>query len=426
MQQSGASHKSLNAPWLGYHRPLRTLIVQDLIGRTLGHYRIVEKIGEGGMGVVYRANDERLDREVAIKVLPEHLAKDPARRERFEREARAVSSLNHPNICTLHDIGQHDGIDFIVMEYIEGDTLAGLLENGAWPLERALQVGVQIADGLDKAHCRGIVHRDLKPGNIMLTKNGAKLLDFGLAKLAAPDSDVVESALATEDEPLTAEGTLVGTAQYMAPKQLEGKEADARTDVFAFGAVLYEMITGNKAFEGKSRASLISAIMSSEPRRLSNAQAGSPPALDRTVAKCLAKDPDERWLAYMSNESGRYEVYVQDYPGAGEKITVSTDGGYEPEWSPDGRELFYRVGARVMAVSIQTTPVFRSSRPIELFEGPYISGSTIAAIATTYDVAPDGQHFLMIEGSAEKGGNQLHLVLNWFEELEMRVLPDGK
>jgi len=875
----------------------------DLIGRTLGHYRIIEKIGEGGMGVVYRARDERLDRDVAIKVLPKHLAKDPKRRERFEREGRAVSSLNHPNICTLYDIGQHDGIDFIVMEYIEGETLASRLERGALPLERALQVGVQIADGLDKAHRRGIVHRDLKPGNIMLTKDGAKLLDFGLAKLMAPDAVVAESALATEDKPLTAEGTLVGTVQYMAPEQLEGKEADARTDVFAFGAVLYEMITDNKAFEGTSQASLIAAIMSSEPRRLSKLQANSPAALDRTVAKCLAKDPEERWqtardlvddlqwidsgaaaetavvarpqyrrlalvallgalvataivwvirpetrstpsparlhlslpdgheirtnwsppfvfspdgsqllflswhrgedrqlhlrpingfearplpgtewaqmpffspdgrwigyfshgklrklslaggapvticdasmvagaswglddsivfasagsglmkvsaiggspeplttlqqgevqhwwpqflpdgkaivftadtmsgfrpaivsletgehhvleelgagrvaryvpsghivyaeggqllavpfdpvrleltgtassvldglhtsptsglayfavsntgtlaylpgsqaqverqlvlvdrqgvgtplvgergnflspryspdgtkvavgrflgsgrrdvwvydlmsgarirlttggatgmpiwvpdgdritfwkdfetiqskvvgadeveelhrslnpifpgswtpegdvlifqemhpetrgdiwvlseegeakawiatefsegypqlspdgrwLAYVSNESGEYEVYVQAYPGANEKMTVSTDGGFEPVWSPDGRELFYRTGARVMVVSIQTTPVFRTSRPRQLFEGPYISSSTIAAIATTYDVAPDGQHFLMIEGGEEEGWNQLHLALNWFEELK-RLVP---
>jgi serine/threonine protein kinase len=163
--------------------------MQELIGRTLGHYRIVEKIGEGGMGEVYRARDERLDRDVAIKVLPEHFAKDPKRRERFEREGKAVSSLNHPNICTLHDIGQHDGIDFIVMEHIEGESLASRLERGAMPLERALQVGIQIADGLDKAHRRGIVHRDLKPGNIMLTKDGAKLLDFGLAKYGCARGD---------------------------------------------------------------------------------------------------------------------------------------------------------------------------------------------------------------------------------------------
>ena len=879
--------------------------MQDFIGRTLGHYRIVEKIGEGGMGEVYRAQDERLDRDVAIKVLPEHFAKDPERRERFEREAKAVSSLNHPSICTLYDIGEHDEIDFIVMEHIEGETLASRLENGALPLERALQVGMQIANGLDKAHRSGIVHRDLKPGNIMLTKDGAKLLDFGLAKLTAPEDDVAESALLTEDKALTTEGTLLGTVQYMAPEQLEGTEADARSDVFAFGAVLYETITGKRAFEGKGRASLISAIMSSEARPVSEIHVGSPPALDRTVAKCLAKDPEERWqtardlmdelrwidsggdsetaavarpqpkrlalgaligallasvimwfiwperpatptptrvhlglpdgqmigvswyppfvfspdgselvfssrdprkseqlhirpingfearplpgtrgaampffspdgrwigyftrgqlwklslaggapvaicdapqlitgaswgvddsivfgvrgsglmkvpatggvpeplttnfegedhwwpqilpdgkavvftadtesgflpaiasletgeyhvleelgagrvaryvktghivyveggqllavpfdpvrlevtgtatavvdgvhtsptsglayfavsstgtlaylpgrqaeverqlvlvdrqgvgtpvvdergnflsprfspdgtkvavervvgskqrtiwvfdlvsgvrnrlttggengmpiwgrggdritfwsdfetiqskmvgadaadelhrslhptfpaswtpggedlvftevhtetrwdiwvlpeegeakpliatqfneaspqfspdgswLAYVSNESGRYEVYVQAYPGAGEKTTVSTDGGFEPEWSPDGRELFYRKGKRMMGVSIQTTPVFRSSRPRELFEGPYLSGADTAAIATTYDVAADGEHFLMIEGGEEEGGNQLHLVLNWFDELKRLAPPE--
>ena len=877
--------------------------MRDLIGRSLGSYRIVDKIGEGGMGEVYRARDERLDREVAIKVLPEHLARDPERRERFEREARAVSSLNHPNICTLHDIGEHDGVDFIVMEYIQGETLARRLDYGALPLDRALQIGVQIGDALDKAHRRGIVHRDLKPGNIMLTNDGAKLLDFGLAKSIAPDDDASVSVLPTEDNPLTTEGTLLGTVQYMAPEQLEGKEADARTDVFAFGAVLYEMLTGKRAFEGTSRASLISAIMSSDPRPPSDIHVGSPPALDRTVAKCLAKDPekrwqtardlvdelqwidsdgaaeatglakpqfrrvalgaligamlvsvvmwfiwpetittqaparlhlslpdgqeigsvwnpsfvfspdgsqlvycarqtgasrqlhirpidgfearplagtegsdmpffspdggwvgyysrgklwklslaggapvkicdisqfvvgaswgadgtivfgvvglglmkvpaaggspepltklqegeehwwpqflpdgnaivftaetrsgfhpaiasletgehrvleevgagrvaryvpsghivlaeggqllavpfdaerlqstgaaisvleglhtsptsrlayfavsnsgalaylpggqaeverqlvvvdrqgkgtpivdergnfmspryspdgtkvaverfegsgrrtiwvfdlvsgarirlttggengmpiwtpdgdritfwsdyetiqskvvgadsadelhksshpkfpaswtpggeelvffefhpetrsdiwvlsadgrarpwiatefsegfpqlspDGRWLAYISNESGRYEVYVQDYAAAGEKITVSTDGGYEPLWSPDGQELFYRIGERVMAVSFQTEPVFRSNRPQEIFKGPYVTGATISAVATTYDVTPDGEHFLMIEGGEEEEANQLNLVLNWFEELK-RLSP---
>ncbi len=223
-------------------------------GTRLGPYQVTAPIGSGGMGEVYSATDTRLDRTVAIKVLPEHLADDPQRRERFEREAKAVSSLNHPHICTLHDVGEQDGTHYLVMELVEGDTLAARLEKGRLPLDQALEYAIQIADALDKAHRQGIVHRDLKPGNIMLTKSGVKLLDFGLAKLkgdAGPASTF--SQMATEDasKPLTAEGSIIGTLQYMAPEQLEGKEADSRTDIFAFGAVVYEMVTGKRAFEGK-------------------------------------------------------------------------------------------------------------------------------------------------------------------------------
>jgi serine/threonine-protein kinase len=264
-------------------------------GTRLGPYEVVASLGAGGMGEVYKARDIRLDRTVAIKVLPAHLSDDGQRRERFEREARAVSSLNHPHICTLHDIGRENGVDFMVMEHIEGESLAGRLKNGALPLEQALRHAIEIADALDKAHRRGVVHRDLKPGNIMLTKAGAKLLDFGLAKLTAMESPVPESILPTEARPLTTEGSLVGTIPYMAPEQLEGREADARTDVFAFGAVLYEMVTGRRAFEGQNQASLIGAIMGKEPAPISATRPMSPPALDHVVGRCLAKDADERW-----------------------------------------------------------------------------------------------------------------------------------
>ncbi len=250
------------------------------------------------MGEVYKAKDTRLDRTVAIKVLPSHLAESPERRERFEREARAVSSLNHPNICTLHDIGEQDGTHYLVMEYIEGETLADRLTKGPLPLDQALRYGIQIADALDKAHRQGVVHRDLKPGNVMITKPGAKLLDFGLAKLKATgssDEAADLSALPTEQKPLTKEGSILGTFQYMAPEQLEGKEADARTDIFAFGSVLYEMVTGKRAFEGKSQASLIGAILKDDPKPLSEIQSMSPPTLDHVVKKCLAKDPENRW-----------------------------------------------------------------------------------------------------------------------------------
>jgi Tol biopolymer transport system component/predicted Ser/Thr protein kinase len=266
-------------------------------GTRLGPYEILSAIGAGGMGEVYRARDTRLDRIVAIKVLPTHLASRPELRERFEREARTIASLNHPHICVLHDIGQQDGIDFLVMEYLEGETLAQRLQKGSLPLEQVFQFAIEIADALDKAHRKGVTHRDLKPGNIMLTKTGTKLLDFGLAKLkreVAP-TNVALSELPTAKDPLTAEGAIVGTLQYMAPEQLEGKEVDARTDIFAFGAMVYEMATGKRAFEGKSQASLIAKILEIDPPPISSLQPMTPPALDRVVKKCLAKEPEKRW-----------------------------------------------------------------------------------------------------------------------------------
>ena len=265
-------------------------------GARLGPYEIQSPIGAGGMGEVYRARDTRLDRTVAIKVLPAQLASDPQFRDRFDREAKAISQLNHPHICTLYDIGSQDGTDFLVMEYLDGDTLADKLAKGPLPLDQALRYAIEIAGALDKAHRAGIVHRDLKPGNVMLTKGGTKLLDFGLAKTGAPAVVGVSlSMLPTTPPNLTAQGTILGTFQYMAPEQLEGQEADSRTDIFAFGAVLYEMLAGRKAFQGKSQASLISAIMSFDPPPLSTLEPLTPPALDRVVTKCLAKDPDERW-----------------------------------------------------------------------------------------------------------------------------------
>jgi serine/threonine protein kinase/dipeptidyl aminopeptidase/acylaminoacyl peptidase len=262
----------------------------------LGPYEILAQLGAGGMGEVYRAKDTRLGRTVAIKVLPSHLSSSLDLRQRFEREARAVSSLNHPHICTLHDIGHQDEIDYLVMEYIEGQTLSSRLQKGPLPTTELFQYAIQIANALDKAHKQGIVHRDLKPGNIMITKSGIKLLDFGLAKLQKEIPNVKEvSSFPTEQHELTKEGMILGTVPYMAPEQLEGKDADARTDIFAFGCVLYEMVTGKRAFTGNSQASLITAIMSSEPTPVSQHQPMSPPALDRVISTCLAKDPDERW-----------------------------------------------------------------------------------------------------------------------------------
>ncbi len=266
-------------------------------GTRLGPYEVLEPLGAGGMGEVYRARDTRLDRTVAVKVLPAHLASSPDLRQRLEREAKALSSLSHPNICGLFDIGQQDGVDFLVMEHLEGETLAQRLSKGPLSTDELLRYSIQIADALDKAHRKGVVHRDLKPGNIMLTKGGAKLLDFGLAKATdqtlAGAGEVSKSP--TASRPLTAEGTLMGTFQYMSPEQLEGKEADVRSDIFALGAVLHEMATGKRAFAGTSQASLIGAIMNSEPPPISTLQPLTPPAFDRVVKACLAKDPEERW-----------------------------------------------------------------------------------------------------------------------------------
>src|ERR1700758_2742129 len=236
------------------------------VAQRLGPYEILSAIGAGGMGEVYRARDTRLDRIVAIKVLPAHLADEPERRERFEREARTIASLNHPHICVLHDIGRQDGIDFLVMEYLEGETLAQRLLKGPLPLGQVLQYAIEISDALDKAHRKGITHRDLKPGNIMLTKSGAKLLDFGLAKLKQEVAPAIpDSQLPTMKSAVTGEGTILGTLQYMAPEQVEAKEVDGRTDIFAFGAVVYEMATGKRAFDGKTQASTIAKILEIDP-----------------------------------------------------------------------------------------------------------------------------------------------------------------
>lgn len=269
-------------------------------GHKLGPYEIVGPAGSGGMGEVYKATDTRLDRMVAIKVMPSHLSKNEELRARFDREARTISNLSHPNICALYDVGHEAGVDFLVMEYLEGETLAQRLTRGPMPIEEILKLGLEICSSLDVAHRNGVIHRDLKPGNIMLTKTGAKLLDFGLAKIATTGDDLVSSTLTEmvtqpiSREPLTGEGTILGTFQYMSPEQLEGKEVDARADVFALGAVLYEMATGKRAFEGGSQASLIAAILERTPPAISTIQPMTPPELDQIVRACLAKDRDER------------------------------------------------------------------------------------------------------------------------------------
>ena len=350
-----------------------------LPGTRLGPYEILDAIGAGGMGEVYKARDTRLDRVVAIKVLPAHLAGRADLRERFEREAKTIASLNHPHICTLFDIGREGDIEFLVMEYLEGETLAQRLAKGALPVQQVFQYSIEISDALDKAHRKGITHRDLKPGNIMLTKSGTKLLDFGLAKLqqeAAPATPL--SQLPTVAQAATAEGTILGTLQYMAPEQVEGKtdQIDARTDIFAFGAVVYEMATGRKAFEGTSQASLIAKILETDPPPISSLQPMTPPALDRIVKTCLAKDPDDRWqtardlvreLRWASEADGRKTETVEASPAqkAGAVLprlmvgvlilTVIAGGVWWRNSRPPERVMYFRgpvsFSARDMAVS---------------------------------------------------------------------------
>ena len=378
-------------------------------GVRLGPYEIVSALGAGGMGEVYKARDTRLDRMVAIKVLPEHVATDSELKQRFEREAKTISSLNHPHICTLHDVGSQDGIDFLVMEHLEGETLADRLRKGALPLDQALQTAIQIADALDKAHRQRIVHRDLKPGNIMLTKAGAKLLDFGLAKLrpAGAAGAVGLSEAPTISSPLTGAGSILGTFQYMAPEQLEGQEADARTDIFAFGAVVYEMVTGKKAFEGKSQASLIGAIMNSEPTPISNLQPMSPPTLDRVVKKCLAKSPDRRWQSAQDLHDE-----LQWITEAGSQVGAATLAVAAPLGAAWRRAMplvlaSLAVGAIIAGLAVwnlQPTPV---SPPVSRFAIPLPPEDRVEVrFRGSVAISPDGSQ-VVYAGSA--AGGQLNL-----------------
>jgi serine/threonine protein kinase len=291
--ETPAAHIRLASALRGLEQPS---VAGRFVGRVFACYELKGLIAAGGMGEVYRAVDTRLNRTVAIKTLPEHLSNDPERRERFTREAKIVSSLNHPHICTLHDVGMQDGIQYLVMEHIEGETLRKRLERGPLPLARALEYAIQICDALDKAHRRGVIHRDLNPANVMLTATGVKLLDFGLAGPRTPGgATALEIPTERRSEGLTADGTIMGTLPYISPEQLEGKPADVRADIFAFGAVAYEMITGIRAFGGESQTELISAILRDDPQPIAELVADVPLTLAQSLSRCLAKDPEERW-----------------------------------------------------------------------------------------------------------------------------------
>ncbi len=392
------------------------------VGYKLGPYEILTPLGAGGMGEVYRARDTRLERTVAIKILPHHLADRAELRERFEREARTIASLNHPNICTLFDIGQQDGTDYLVMECLEGETLAQRLTKGPLGLEQVLQYAIQIADALDKAHRKGVVHRDLKPGNIMLTKTGAKLLDFGLAKLRQEASPAIPvSQLPTMSQAITAQGTIMGTLQYMAPEQLEGKEADARADIFAFGAVVYEMATGRMAFEGKSQASVIAKILEIDPPPISSLQPMTPPALERLVKTCLAKDPDERWqnASDLCRElKWIAEAGPQSAAGVGAAPTPAAIGA---RWR---RALPWAVGA-IAGALIAGLMVWKVAAPARApaantmrFQIPITS--PLAQGGGRFAISPDGRE-LAFAATGSDGASRLWV--RPLDSLEARPLP---
>ena len=364
------------------------------------------------MGEVYQARDTRLNRTVAIKVLPSHLSSNPDLKARFEREARAISGLQHPHICVLHDVGSQEGVDFLVMEYLEGETLDQRIGRKALTTDEALKIGIEIADALDKAHRSGVVHRDLKPGNVMLTKDGAKLMDFGLAKpqdfAGAQSGAPAFSAAATmtsPQSPITMAGTVVGTLQYMSPEQIQGKQADARSDIFAFGAVLYEMVTGKRAFEGKSQLSVASAILEKDPDPISTIQPLAPKALERTIQTCLAKDPEERFQSAHD-----LKLQLLWLTGAGAEGPLA--GTPTDERSP----MKVWVAWAVAALAVVASVLFWNMR--DAGSRPAVARFSIAAPANTWldteagpalAISPDGQRVAYVVRSGDSASPMLYL-----------------
>ncbi len=354
-------------------------------GEKLGPYEILSAIGAGGMGEVYKARDTRLDRMVAVKVLPEHIAQREDLRARFEREARAVASLNHPHICTLHDIGP----GYMVMELIEGETLAARLAKGALPLDQALKFATQIADALDRAHRAGVTHRDVKPQNIMLTRDGVKVLDFGLAKSTAKPAPTEATLTAA----LTTEGTVMGTPQYMAPEQFEGKEADARSDIWAFGAVLYEMVTGQKAFQGRSYSSLVGAILSADPAPMA-VKPFTPSWLERLVRRCLEKDPEERYqgMRDIVLDLRKPPLMARPEPAA-------------RKWHWLGWALSALLACTVVAMWTLRTSAPTAGKQVRFSVSPagkdvFAAPPTQAVAVPQFALAPDGSALVFVAGAA--------------------------
>jgi eukaryotic-like serine/threonine-protein kinase len=354
-------------------------------GTKLGPYEIVAPLGAGGMGEVYRARDTRLGRDVAIKVLPSHLSSNPDLKARFEREAKAISALSHPHICHLYDIGSQEETDYLVMELLEGESLADRLKKGPLPLKQALKYGVEIAEALEKAHASGIVHRDLKPGNIMLTKSGAKLLDFGLAKPAQNVAAMASGSMATMSKPLTVEGTIVGTFQYMAPEQVQGHDADARSDLFALGAVLYEMVTGKRAFSGKSQVSVMSAILEKEPDPVSVVQPLAPRALDHVIQRALTKDPNDRWQTARD--------LMQELKWAAESGELTSGAVPTPPKRRTREVLAWLISSALAVILVAGAIWWRNSKPtVETMYFP----APLPFPATDIAVAPNGHTIALV------------------------------
>jgi Tol biopolymer transport system component len=406
-------------------------------GSRIGPYEIVAPLGAGGMGEVYLAHDVRLERRIALKVLPTDRCASADARQRFEREARIISRLSHPNICALYDVGRHDApqgpIDYLVMEYLEGETLSDRLEKGALPLEQTLRFGIEIADALHKAHGQGVVHRDLKPANVMLTKTGVKLLDFGLAKSGKPLIQGGSLTAAPTRAELTQEGAIIGTLQYMAPEQLEGKETDARTDIFALGAVLYEMATGRKAFSGTNQASLISSIMKEEPEPIARIRQMTPPAFDHAVETCLAKDPEERWQSANDLKSQlKWIAASGSRPGATAPVgtapvgtaPMGADAATTRAASRGRRErLAWGVaGVAVLASILALGAFLRRGGPTPTPAGPMrfsINLSEMSALRSV-ELSPDGTHLVAVARDAS--GRNL-LWLRPIDSLALVALP---
>jgi eukaryotic-like serine/threonine-protein kinase len=379
-------------------------------GSRLGPYEIVSPLGAGGMGEVYRARDTRLSRAVAVKVLPARLSLSVDARQRFEREARVISQLSHPHICALYDVGQQDGTDYIVMELVDGETLAARLTKGPLPLPQLLRLGVEVADALDEAHRQGIVHRDLKPGNVMLTPSGAKLLDFGLAKPLPPPlgpNGMSQSPTVSAVADLTREGALLGTLQYLAPEQLEGHPADARSDIFALGVTLYEAATGRKPFAGETYPTLASAILGTQPPPISTVRPGSPSALDRLVQICLARDPERRWRT-------AHDVGLQLAAMAEERSAAPAPAGPAPR-PARFRWFAWAVAAVALAVAVATAlhrpraAVDAVAMPVR-FSVPPPPGRTFVETYETVLLAlsPDGSKLAFV-AREPKGSDRLWL-----------------
>ena len=390
-------------------------------GSRLGPYEVVAPLGAGGMGEVWRGRDTRLNRDVAIKILPAGLATNEEFLARFEREARTISSLSHPNICTLFDVGHEGETRFLVMELIEGESLADRLAKGALTPDLVLRYGAQIADALDRAHRQGIVHRDLKPGNVMLTRSGAKLLDFGLARSAVEAAPIQGmTGLVTEARPLTQQGTILGTFQYMAPEQLEGQEADARTDIFSLGALLYEMATGKRAFEGASRTSLIASIVSSQPPPISSVAPMTPPALDRVVRKCLEKDPDDRWQSAHDVASElRWLSEAGSQAGVATTVTLRRKSRERLAW---GLAAVFAVGAAALAVGfVRRAPVRAPAFRATIMPPP--ETALIPFDLLGLDLSKDGRRLAFVANGAD-ASTQI-----WIRELgetTARAIPETR